>query len=171
MNRRQLLKTILKYSARAGLVAFIAIIVINFLKKEIVAINKSVVEQKDLAAILERRSATLSQLKSDYDRVDGSEEKILGAMPPADNILEFVAALESLGLKNSIEQTLSFNTPSGSEISYSITLNGNIFSLINYLKDFEKLPYLTSISSVNLVSQGDWEANSSIYLSAKLHIK
>lgn len=163
--------TILKYSGMAFLAIVVAFIAVSFLKKEIIAINKSVIEQKGLAALLERRSETVSQLKNDHDKVEGLDAKILGAMPPADNILDFVAALESIGTKNSIQQILNFNTPNGQVIDYSITLNGNVFSLIDYLKDFEKLPYLTNISSVNVISQGDWMNNSSIYLSAKLHIK
>lgn len=171
MPSKYLLLTISKYALRAVIPAIIAVFMITFLKEKIILISRSVVEQRTLSMVLERRSETLSKLKNDFDAVGEVDEKIKGAMPPADNILDFVAALESMASKHSIQQSLNFNTPSDSSIDYSINLSGNVFALISYLKDFEKLPYLTGVNSVNIVSQGDWTDSSSVYLAAKLYIK
>jgi len=91
---------------------------------------------------------------------------------PADNILSFMGALENLAQKQSLSQNLSFSDPNGKAIDYTVTLNGNLITLINYMKDFENLPYFSSIYSLEIRSgQFGWLDNSSIAMKARLNVR
>lgn len=58
-------------------------------------------------------------------------------------------------------------------IDYNIVLNGNVSILASYLKDFEKLPYFSSVSSItlNATPAKGWSDDSSIFIQAKLYVK
>lgn len=170
-SRKQLIIKILKLAARAVIAVIVAAIVVIFFSQRISKISASLAEQRASAFILEKRSETNAQLKEDFKIVGEADKKINDAFPPADNILGFVAALETLALRNSLQQSLGFGAPADSSIDYSITLSGNIFIFINYLKDFEKFPFFTAISSVDLNAPGGWEGNSTISMRAKVYTK
>ncbi|MBI4812412.1 hypothetical protein HY798_03170 [Candidatus Falkowbacteria bacterium] len=171
-NKKQLFFAVSKQLLRAGAVIFVAFLAIIFFSRQISKISRSIAEQRSLSSVLEKRNDTLAQLRKDFEVIDGFDAKIENAIPPVDNILDFVSSLEDLAETNSIDQTLSFESPVSSSINYGINLNGNIISLIKYLKSFEKLPYFTAISSINLSAPyGDWNGNSSVSLRAKVHTK
>lgn len=165
---------ILKNALKAGAAIAVAAFVIIFTGKQIGKISDSLAEQRTATFILEKRSETISRLAKDFETVGNADEKIKNAFPPVDNILDFVAALENLSVQNSIQGTYSFGTPSEAEgfIDYGLNINANIFSLINYLKSFENLPYFTGISGITLGAQSNgWEGNSSVSLRAKIYTR
>jgi len=170
-NKKQLILTIFKISLKAVIATVIAIIIIVFSSQQISKISNSLKEQRTAAFILEKKTETISQLREDFNLVDEADRKISDAFPPADNILGFVTSLENLASQNGLQQTISFGTPADSSIDYNLTLNANIFTLINYLKNFEKLPYFTGISSINLNAPSGWEGNSTISIRAKVYTK
>ena len=171
-NKKQLFFIILKNLARAGVVIFVAVLVIIFFSKQISKISHSIAEQRALSFVLEKRNETLEALRKDFEIIDGADDQIQGALPPADNILDFVSDLEDLGDTSSLNQTFAFESPNNSVINYSISISADIFSFIKYLKDFEKLPYFTSITGMNLSApHGDWNGNSVISLRSKVYIK
>lgn len=158
--------------AKAAAAVILASLACVFLAAKIDKVSRSLQQQRILTLVMEKRSETLSKLKDDFKITGGAEEKINDALPPADNILDFVAALEALAKDNSVVQILSFESPSNLTINYGINISGNVDSLINYLKDFEKLPYFTGVSGLNLTApNGDWRSNSSATLAAKVYTK
>jgi hypothetical protein len=173
-TKKQLLMMILKNLLKASLAAAFAIAVIVFTGGQIGKISNSLVEQRTATFILEKRNETISRLAEDFKKIGGTDEKIKNAFPPVDNILDFVAALENLSVQNSIQETHSFGTPSETRdsIDYGINMSANIFSLINYLKSFEKLPYFTGVSGISLSAQGNgWEGNSLVSLKARVYTR
>ena len=151
--------------------AVVAAIIVVFSGQQIVKISNSLAEQRATAFILEKRSETITQLKEDFKLVGDADKKIENAFPPADNVLEFVAALETLANQNGVSQGLSFSAPVEGSVDYTIAIGGHIFILINYLKNFEKIPYFSAISSVSLNAPGGWEGNSTISLKAKVYTR
>lgn len=183
LNKKQLLTAILKHTLKTGGIIIIAIILIVFAGKQIIKIANSLQEKMVLSSVLEKRNETSLKLREDFKLVGEKNKKIEAALPSADNILEFVGILESLAKGRSLNQTVKFNSPAPlaavindlklSSIDYSIVLDGNISTLIDYLKDFEKLPYFSGISSitVNATPPEGWGGKSSIFIQAKLYVK
>lgn len=182
-KRRQLTLKIFKNLLRAGIAVAIAAIIVFIASQQISKISNSIQQKKTLSYILEKRTETISALKNDFEAVGEADKRIETALPATDNILDFVATLESLAAETSVQQSLKFGNPvpaglgSGnlniSTIDYNLTLTGNVLILINYLKKFETLPYFSGISSISIASRTDkgWEGDSTIGITAKLYTK
>ena len=172
----------LRHILIAGSAVLIAGFVTFFISTKIEGITKTVIKNRQLASTLEKRTDLFATLKEDTETVGTNDVLIEKAFPSSDNILEFISALESLASKNGVAQSFHFNTPSPSAIpapftlstvSYSNSLSGSFPALINYLKNFERLPYFTKIDTVNL-SSGDragWGQTASLSFSATLQTK
>lgn len=154
-----------------------------FLLKQINKVSLTMREKKEINYLLQNREANNLKIQTDLLAVDGDyDRKIREALPSVYNILPFVEALDSVAKKNSVRQDLNFNqplptaTPLGpialANIDFSAGLSGgNIDIFINYLKNFEKLPYFAGIHSISFVSNGDWQDNSSISLSGRFYAR
>ena len=92
--------------------------------------------------------------------------------------------MDTLAKNHSLEQNINFGQPVSSpetskpikinEVNFSVNLsNATAENFINYLYDFEQLPYFTSIESVNLTGSGanGWLDFSSLTLSGKLYAR
>jgi len=164
------------------LVAFVAVLIailtVFFLSSQITKTSDSVVKNRQLAASLSERTALLSNLKRETDLIGTNDQRIRQAFVPLNNILGFVAILKSIALKNGVTQSYNFSniSPTGTgtlfnttTISYQNTISSNLPILINYLKDFEKLPYFTEIHSVTInSSQGNWINGATVTYSASV---
>jgi hypothetical protein len=183
-NRKYLPLIILRNISPAIIAVVIASIAVLFCSRQIVKISKTIQEQKTLSRNIELRVESLNNLRRDFQTVGDADEKIKSALPPIDNILDFSSVLENLASKDSLSETINFESPSSSNISidntplyvvnYDLTLNGgNITTLTNYLKKFEQLPYFTSASSVSLDSGANagWDSNSTLVINAKIYAR
>jgi len=163
-TKKTLWKALLNYSAYAGASAFLAALLVGFFSAQISKTVDTVVQHRELAATLKLRSDVASTLSAEYTRIRGNEVRIKEALVPADDILEFVSALESLAQKNSITHAVNFGTPNALpltigdpavplfEIPFTLSLRGNTFAFTQYLKDFEQLPYFAKINGFSIAS-------------------
>lgn len=154
-----------------------------FLSKQINKINISMAQKKEMDYLISNREAVNGQIKTDFLEVDANyQAKINNALPSVYNVLSFVDAMESLAKKNSFKQTLTFNQPtlvtdiSGpinlTLINFNVTIeDANIDTFVNYLKDFEGLPYFASIDSVTYLgtNTNGWENNSTVNISGSFY--
>lgn len=177
-EEKKLFLTLGNILGKSILAIVLASIIVSFLMKEISKISNSIMENKKASFILEKRSEIIQNLKKDFQLVGDKDKDVEEALIPVDNILNFVAATESLANQYSLQSSIKFETPtlvSGNiySINYSLILNGNIFTLINYIKSFEKLPYFSGIVSINYQSltERGWEDNSSINIKGKIYVK
>ncbi|HBB57001.1 TPA: hypothetical protein DEW47_04000 [Patescibacteria group bacterium] len=172
LSKKQFYTVIVKQSAKIILSIVIATIIISYSCKKIAGISSFVAESRAANMALEKRSEMNARLENDFKILGNGAERITNAFPPADNILSFMGALENLAQKQSLSQNLSFSDPNGKAIDYTVTLNGNLITLINYMKDFENLPYFSSIYSLEIRSgQFGWLDNSSIAMKARLNVR
>lgn len=179
LKERELILTIGRNLLKAAATAIAAVFLVLFLSGQISKISESIVKNKRTTFLLEKRTETLSELRNNLKIIGDNEKKIEEAMPPVDNILDFVAALEAVASENSLQQSLKFGTPvqvtAGQiySIDYYVTLNGNVVTLLNYLKRFEQLPYVTGISRINLQASTPrgWEDDSSVSIQGKLYVR
>lgn len=173
-EKHYLLKEIFKYLLRATLAMVLALSIVLFFKGEILQISKSISEQKRTAFILERRSQTIRQLEQDLKVIKNNETLISFSMPSADNVVDFKASLDSIANRLSLQQSVTFGMPLQDQksIDYSISLTANAVTFLSYLEEFEKLPYLTKITSIDYKPLvGSWENSSLITLKAQVFTK
>ena len=160
----------------------ITIISIFFFSKEMTRISDTVALNHKLEKELKQRTELLGILEKETQVVGTNDQKIENAFIPSDNILAFINALDALALKENIKQAYHFGTPTASSvsapfpiatISYGNSITSNISGIINYLKEFEKLPYFTKIDNIAITSQdkAGWSAQSTTSMQAILYTK
>lgn len=184
LSKKQIILKIAKDGIKVLIAAGIALAAVWFFSREITRISNSMAEKTALTSLMESRNDIILKLKNDLEPIGNKKVKIEQALPPADNILEFIGALESLAAKHSLTQNIKFSSPiplaavAGESlnfysIDYNLTLNGSVSTLILYLKDFERLPYFSGVNSFTLNAQAPntWSDNSVISIQAKLYVK
>lgn len=158
-----------------ALVLTTAIVII--ISGQITKISKKSVEDRHLAAALGERASLISNLKRETEIIGTNDEIIKQAFIPSNNILSFVAVIENLALRNGMTQSFHFSTPTPSAeggpfplstITYQNTISASgVSSLINYLNEFNQLPYFTKIDSLSIsAGSGDWRTSSTASYSA-----
>jgi hypothetical protein len=156
---------------------------VYFFSNQIKKANITIGEKKEMDYLIANREQVNNKIKTDFLSVDSTyQEKINTAIPSVNYILPFVDAMESLEKKYSLKQTLSFGQPTPSTtvngpvplmlVTFNLMIeDGNIETFKNYLKDFEKLPYFSSIDSISYQSSGKagWQENSIINIVGSLY--
>lgn len=181
-TKKNLIFVIGRYTLISFGVVLCTSIIIMFLSNQITKISDSVVQNKKLANKLAERTNLLDKLKQDVDVVGNGDVLINNAFVPTDNIIDFISALESLAIRNSVIQAPTFNSPTETTISapfpvniinYHNSLSGTISTFIKYTKDFEKLSYFTKINGFNISSQSPLgiEGASTVSFDATLYTK
>ncbi|MGB2580466.1 MAG: hypothetical protein WBC83_02125 [Minisyncoccia bacterium] len=160
-----------------GFVVF-AFITVFIVSDQISKMSKKAIKDRNTATTLSEQTSLLSSLKYEASIIGSNDQVIKHAFIPSNNILEFIAILESLALKNGITQTFSFSSPNPaieetplpiSMINYQNNISSNIFTFIKYLKEFEQLPYFTRINSISISSgSADWRTSSNVTFSASV---
>lgn len=168
LNRKQFFSQILRHGIKTILAIAIAASIMSYSAKRISKISASIVERRASSFALEKRSEMTAQLEKDFKEIGNADAKIEQVFPSEDSIFGFVSAMENLGKETGRKQGLNFATVyGGATFEYSISLDGNIETLIDYLKKFEKLPYIATISGLDFNGPaGGWLENSSISMRA-----
>lgn len=174
-NKKAFLKDIGWKVGEAALVVILVLLVTRTFKQKIEEIVVDLDKKKVDAYARQTKSQTTRELANAYGAVESSIAVISNAMPMADNVVDFQAALESIARKYSLQQVVAFGSPSGDQktIDCDITLTGNINSLVKYLEDYEKLPYLASINSIGFQTKDSmgWEGDSVISMKGTIFTK
>lgn len=150
-----------------------------FLSSQITKVSAEAVKARRISAQLSERTSLLSNLKHETDLIGSNDAIIKHAFIPTNNILDFVGIFENLAFKNGLTQAYNFSlpTPSGmasslplATISYQDTISSsNVSAFINYLKEFNRLPYFTKIDSLNISAGGaDWRTAGTMSFSASV---
>lgn len=157
-------------------------LLISFIGNKITKTSTAISANKQLSMQLAMRNALLATIHTNYEEVRMHEQAMRRALLPADDILEFTGALESLGTKHNVLQKFTFDTPVSTDttfgtppktltkINFTLSFPANIFIAKAYLKDFEQLPYFTKIESITVESDGKsgWQNMSTILIRATL---
>jgi hypothetical protein len=178
LTKEQLIKIlILDVAKMLGAVA-LAFFAAQFLGTQIMKIGDSLAEKRRLAFVLEHRNETLAKLKNDFESIGDGASALNAVLPPVDNIIVFMDAVENLSNKTGLQQSPTFGdpNPTGSGlylINFSVSLKAGLVGLQKYLAEFEALPYLAQIDSVSISGAGARGIidDSSIALPAKFYAR
>jgi hypothetical protein len=163
--------------------AVICLTLILFINVGMNSTIDSVVAKKQLNTSLGIRSNVVAQLHGQYLQVAGSGARIRSALLPSSNVLEFVTSLESLAAKDNVAQSVHFDIPRDSgatlgdpivavqQIAFSESIQGNIFTFIQFLKDMERLPYFMKLDGMTIAGSADggWQNTSTVTLQGTLY--
>ena len=155
---------------------------ISIFKKEIETITSSIALNNKLESELKKRTELVGTIQEGARIIGSNDILISNAFIPSNNISEFMTALDLIAANNKTIQSYKFETPTQSMVSepiqlssiaYSNTLTLSSKDLVNYLKNFEELPYFTKIESLNISSQNEngWSEPSSVTFKASLITK
>lgn len=174
-ERKVFLKEFLWHLGKAAVAVLLALLIFQTFKNKIVTIISTLNKQKTAAYVLNNRSNTIVNLQHDFATMEPNLKNIENAKPLADNVVDFKAALDGIAANHSLTQTVEFGLPSDDQktISYTITLNSNVDSLIPYLKDFEKLPFLSTVNNISFQNKnnGSWDGDCVITIKATVFTK
>lgn len=153
--------------------------VVFFLSAQITKVSSRAVADRHLATQLSERTSLLTNLKHETEVIGNNDVIIKHAFIPSNNILEFVSVIEALALKNGLTQAFHFSTPTPASIggpfplatiTYQNTISSaDVSALINYLKEFDQLPYFTKIEALSIsAGSGDWRTAGTVSFSASV---
>lgn len=171
---------IIKLSALIAIIIIIATAVVFVLKNKTEDRAARLQEKRNMLEILESRDENFLDLKNTNELVKKNLPIIEKMLPDEKNIEKFVITLENIAAKTNNNQILVFNPienskPAGEKIDsleFSITLIGNSYSFINYLEEFEKLPYFTEIKNITIKNNSGIANNDSqMNLKSDIYIK
>ncbi len=171
LNQKQFL-TVLVWNIAKILIAFlVGSLAVYTLTQKISQVSKSLEEERTSITILENRGDSFTLLRDSFVTVGKADVQVENAFPDPENIVPFTAALNGLADRSSVSQTLNYGAASGNYIDYTLNVNGNIAAWIAYLKSFERLPFMTTISSLTLTSsdKNGWEGNSNLILQGRVY--
>lgn len=166
------------FISRALAAALFGAIVSFYFAEKLQTISSSLVQEKKLALMLSARAGGRDALIEDRALIASVKPRLERALFSTDEILEFLGALETLAGKYALNTSVKFGDPSGTRdpsvvmIPYTITLNGNIYTLLQYMRDFEHLPYFTSVGAFAIHSpETGFGSESSITLTARVYAR
>jgi len=166
MNNYQ--KNVLKIVGQIFLIFVIGSLAIFFLLRSINTLTDEIRTKKVFFWANENRPDLVVKLKNDYLSISPYSDKIKSIIPPKKESNNLILKLEELAKNNQSVQKFQYldqSTMITDDIknsSFKMTADGNIKNLINYLKEFESLPFLFDIKSVNILDKGD-KSNLSLF--------
>ena len=172
--------------AKPVIVITLSAILCTLFANQITKISASVKQAQILNLTLQKRIETISKMKDDLEKIgDANYTKIENTLITTDNITDVIVAFDGLGTKHgmNITPTLSSNlSPTGQQVTsgprivtidYSISTGANVTTFINFLKDFQNLALMPTVSSVDISGQGTsgWAGTSIISMKGKVYLK
>lgn len=182
ITKKQLTLIMIRNLVIIAIFAGVALSVVIYSANQMSQISNSVNEKKKISFALQKRSETYSNLKNEFSVLGNTEKALEGALVPSDDISNFISAIEALGVKNGVNQSYKFGavnqaTEQGgitvSNIDYSIKIRATMQSAILYLKNFEDMPYFSSILNISVTPNTAEGLNgvSDVLLNARLYTK
>lgn len=188
-TKRQLAIKLIKTFGRAAAFVIIASTFIYILGGQIAKIGQTAKENRTAVTILGQKSQVTTDIKNYFALIGDGDKKVEEAFVKAENIMEFITKLEKTAKANDLEQNLKFGSPVPMpeqteenktaemlklmKVDYDIGLKGKIAYFNRYLKEFEKLPYFSSITAITINSAPTtgWEKEAVISVKAQLYLR
>lgn len=162
-------KSILSQAFVGLLFASLALSACFWLAGQMQRINQAIATKQTIRYKLANQQSVVARLERDFAGLPSSyQSRIDQALPPVNNILPFVEALEGLAQKNGLDLTHAFANPELANglaagnyllapIRFNLTLSqGNVPAVRRFLADLEELPFFSSINNLSFASAKGW---------------
>lgn len=166
MARKKIILKILLDLLLVVLVSTAAWLAVAFFQKKITLIGQKIQDKKIISYNLNNRDLNNAKIRVELAQLDPKwQEKVEGGLLYIDDTAPFVDSADSLGRKYGLTSSIDLSAPEilpktagqlpVDRFAYKLTVSdGNVNTIINYLKDFEKLHFFAGLNSL-LISAED----------------
>ena len=174
MTRKKIILKIIIDLLLTIVVAAAAWLLVSFFQKKITAISRKIQEKKIITYNLNNRDQNSAKISKELERLDKNWLAVVEAgLPYIDDTAPFVDSMESLRRKYGLSGSIELGAPellpktAGQlpidRFAYKLVLtDGNLNTVINYLKDFERMQFFTGLNSLSFNSDDVKGINSKI---------
>lgn len=131
-------------------------------------------QEQQTAAIASEGKASLDRF---FNENPETITKINEALPDQNKIIKMIEAVESLEENLKLSKSFTFTSPipivdnNQHYLPFSIRVNATGLQLITFLRQFEKLPYLTKILSLNVKTPGGLGGVYEVTITGKVYVQ
>lgn len=111
------------------------------------------------------------------EKYQGEDQKILELYPDERSIIKFVDEVESLGSLHGDSPEFNFGSQSKLKDSngypylpFTISFTGELDSLLGFLENYENMPYLTAITSIEAKSLNGIEGSGTYIIKGNIYV-
>ncbi|HEX8994345.1 MAG TPA: hypothetical protein VF803_03775 [Candidatus Paceibacterota bacterium] len=171
MTRTTFIRELLKDTAIVIASVAIALVACTMLLSKMNGIRSSVDESRSAIQKAAAQRADYAQMNAILAQIGSSDAQIKNAFPPVDDISGFMSFMTAFGIQNGVQESfhLSASTPSPvadgvfpiSKVAYSISVQSKTLTdTLNYLRNFETVPYMTGLTDGLTVTPGAGDIHS-----------
>ncbi len=160
LNRKQFYISLGRNVLQGVIAASLAIGVVPFSVRHINQIIVSINQKRQLTVAAANRSAIAGALHESFKTIGDGDKRIASAFPPAENVAQITTPLENLSKQYSLLPMFQYqkltafpNSPANmpfATVSFQMDGKTDLPTLIRYLQEFEKMPYMINIQSLAL---------------------
>jgi hypothetical protein len=148
-------------------VSTVAWLAVAFFQKKITLISQKIQEKKIISYNLNNRDLNAAKTREELSRLDqGWLTKVEAGLPYIDDTAPFIDSVDSLSRKYGLKSSLGMGAPEilpktegqlpVDRFAYQLSVtDGNLNTLINYLKDFEKLQFFAGLKTLDISADGE----------------
>lgn len=181
MYKKILLKNIVKELGIILAIVILTFFTIKEIRAQIDDINLNIFKTNEITSTRAFYKETYEKYNKDIQDIINANQVILRALPPTEDIREFMGILNTYGAKHSVEinvnagpaqiDTIAIGDVRLQTIPVSISISGAFQNIRDYIKDIESLPYFFTITNLEEHSIDATSKNRGIVISAKLWTK
>jgi len=158
-SQQQLQKTIVKNASKAAVAIVCGVGILTVLVIKINAVVKDIQNQREKIFITQEEIERSAVLSTEIELLGQRDTKIQNTMLSANNIIPFVNYIEKIAVRHNLLYQEDFSIPVVldldleqplARIDFTINLSGDVDSLLAYIKEFDTLPYLASITNIRM---------------------
>lgn len=149
--------------ARESMLIFVVILSTYFLSMQLRAhiesINQTIIEENNLYSLRDIHKNTFNLLNEHLRAIRELHLQINNALPPTEDISEFLKTLDTYATKHGVLITTSVGSAAVSDlklgkialqtITITIGLNGESGAVRSYISEIEHLPYFFALTSID----------------------
>lgn len=138
--------------------------------------TNDLVTAKHQLLAFEQKSSSLVQLQETYQTIGNEINLIDQALPNKEKMVDFISSLEREASSSGIQTKISFaNEQVVSEdnlksVSFTLSLKGSFYKLVDYLERIEGLPQVILVDKVSIQSPAGIEGENNANLVLKIYL-
>ena len=142
---------------RAFGIAIISVVVLFVIARAVTRTTNTIVTTRNDFAAFTKKHGMLDQLARDYELIKDATTQLDGAIPTMDNATVVADYLTATAARTANTVALHFDssvkasegTPLN-ELGFSMRVEGNTASLLEFLRKIESAPYLITVKNISL---------------------
>lgn len=180
-NKKLLLIGVLKESIAIFVILIISYLSIGVFRDHINSVNANIKSNAEVDALRNSYKETYDKYSKSLENISNAKKTILQALPPTEDLREFMGILNTIASKNSITanvgigesqvDVIHFEDIPLRTIPFTISIQGSTDNVRAYISDIEKLPYFFTLQSYDEKAIDETAKKRNVIITAKLWTK